>query len=89
MPARTKARRTIVEMPVEDSTNGWHGASERKEDPGDGNFWPNLVQILQYRIADVLRKGSFASLRPLPQNAQAALLPVYVVDGQPHDVSRP
>src|SRR5258708_33761524 len=59
-----------------------------QEDPGDRNFRPNFVQILQHRIADVLRQGEFRFPSSLAANAQAALLPVYVVNGQPLDVSR-
>ena len=82
MPARIKARRTIVEMPVEDSTNGWHGASERKNILAIGTFGRTSFRGSPHRIADVLRQGEFRFPASLAANAQAALLPVYVVNGQ-------
>ena len=67
MPARTKARRTIVEMPVEDSTNGWHGASERKKILAMGTFGRTSFRYFSTASPTSCGKGSFASLRPLPQ----------------------
>ena len=80
MPARTKARRTIVEMPVEDSTNGWHGARERKKILAMGTFGRTSFRYFSMRIADVLRQGEFRFPASLAANAQGALLPVDVVD---------
>src|SRR5260370_41725650 len=67
MDARREGGGTIVEMEVEDTRNGWHGARERKKILAMGTFGRTLFRYRSSASPTSCGKGSFASLRPLPQ----------------------